>query len=247
MATFVLVHGAWHGGWCWKKVTPLLRAAHHEVLTPTLTGLGERSHLAGPGVNLSTHIQDVVSLLTYEDLEHVILVGHSYAGMVITGVAERMPERLAQLVYLDAFVPEDGQALLDITAPEPQQRAAMAARVRAEGDGWGLPSRQPGPMESFAREQWCITDEADLRWLLARLGPHPYATLTEPVQRANPAAAALPRTYVRCTRLPHPHFDHFAAAARQTGSGWRYRELASGHDAMVTVPQDLAALLLELA
>lgn len=247
MATFGLVHGAWHGGWCWKKVTPLLRAAHHEVWTPTLTGLGERSHLGGPGVNLSTHIQDVVSLLVSEDLKGVTLVGHSYAGMVITGVAERIPERLAQLVYLDAFVPEDGQAMVDITAPAPEQRAALAGRVRTEGDGWSLPTRQPGPWEPFVRKQWRITDEADLRWVLARLSPHPYATMTEPVRRANPAAAALQRTYIRCSLLPHPQFDHFAAAAKQTGSGWRYRELASGHAAMVTAPQDLAALLLELA
>jgi pimeloyl-ACP methyl ester carboxylesterase len=247
MATFVLVPGAWHGGWCWKRVTALLRAASHEVFAPTLTGLGERSHLAGPNVNLSTHILDVENLLTFEDLERVILVGHSYAGMVITGVAERAPDRLAQLVYLDAFVPEDGQALVDIMAPEPQQRAAMEERVRTEGHGWSLPSLRPGPWEPFLREHWRITDEADLRWIMARLDPHPYATMTEAVRRANPTAAALPRTYVRCALVPHPHFDRFAATAKRAGSGWRYREVASGHDAMVTAPHEVAALLLELA
>ena len=112
MATYVLVHGAWHGGWCWQRVTPLLRAAGHEVLTPTLTGLGERSHLANSAIDLNTHIQDVVNVLEYEDLRKVILVGHSYGGMVITGVSERVPERLTHLVYLDAFVPRDGQSLL---------------------------------------------------------------------------------------------------------------------------------------
>ncbi len=246
MATFVLVPGAWHGGWCWKKVTALLRAADHEVFAPTLTGLGERSHLAGPNVDLSTHVRDVASLLVYEDLERVILVGHSYAGMVITGVAERAPERLGHLVYLDAFVPGDGQAQVDITAPEREQRAAMEERVRAEGAGWSLPSLRPGPWEPFLREQWRITDEADLRWVLARLDPHPYATMTEPVRCANPAAAALPRTYIRCALLPHPHFDRFGAAAKEAGSGWRYREVVSGHDAMVTAPRELAVLLLEL-
>src|SRR5215211_1043953 len=121
MATFVLVAGAWHGGWCWRKVTPLLRAAGHEVFAPTLTGLGERSHLAHPDVGLTTHIQDIVNLLEYEDLNDVVLVGHSYSGMVITGVAEQVPGRLAHLVYLDAFVPENGQALVDLLPPEGRQ------------------------------------------------------------------------------------------------------------------------------
>jgi pimeloyl-ACP methyl ester carboxylesterase len=246
MAIFVLVAGAWHGGWCWKKVAPLLRAADHEVFTPTLTGLGDRSHLAGPEVTLATHVQDILNLLTYEDLQRVVLVGHSYAGMVITAVAERAPERLAQLVYLDAFVPEHGQALVDIMAPEPPQRAAIEDRVRAEGGGWGLPTLRPGPWEPFLREHWRITDEADLRWLLPRLVAHPYATMTEPVRRANPVAAVLPRTYVRCALVPHPLFDRFATAAKQAGSGWRYRELGAAHEAMVTAPRELAAVLLEV-
>src|SRR5437660_801825 len=110
MATFVLVHGAWHGGWCWRKLMPLLRSAGHAVWTPTLTGLGERAHLGNPDVGLSTHVQDVVNVLEYEDLSNVVLVGHSYGGMVITGVAHQMPGRLAHLVYLDAFVPKDGQS-----------------------------------------------------------------------------------------------------------------------------------------
>src|SRR5438128_128006 len=104
MATFVLVHGAWHGGWCWKRVTPLLRAAGHEVYATTLTGLGERVHLASPNVGLALHVQDVVGVLEYEDLRDVILVGHSYGGIVISGVADRVPERLRHLVYLDALV-----------------------------------------------------------------------------------------------------------------------------------------------
>src|SRR4051812_8081549 len=108
MATFVLVHGAWHGGWCWRKLTPLLRAAEHAVYTPTLTGLGERAHLGGPDVGLATHVRDVVTVLWYEDLSGVVLVGHSYGGMVIGGVADQVPERLAHLVYLDAYVPEPG-------------------------------------------------------------------------------------------------------------------------------------------
>jgi pimeloyl-ACP methyl ester carboxylesterase len=246
MATFVLVHGAWHGGWCWKKVVPLLRSGGHEVFTPTLTGLGERSHLANPAVNLSTHTQDIINLLVYEDLERVVLVGHSYAGMVISAVAEQTPKRLARLIYLDAFVPEDGLALVDFTAPEAQQRAAMEQRVRAEGSGWALPSLRPGPWEPFLREYWGINDEADLGWLLPRLDPHPFASMTEPVRLPRNAMATLPRAYLRCTLVPHPHFDLVAAEARQSPD-WRYRELDTGHDAMVTAPHELAAALLELA
>src|SRR5262249_14497470 len=136
MITYVLVHGAWHGGWCWKKVTPLLRASGYAVFTPTLTGLGERSHLLSPEVSLHTHIQDVVAVVEYEDLREVMLVGHSYGGMVITGVAERVPARLSQLVYLDAFVPEHGQALLDLHSPD--ERARFQELARTQGEGWRI-------------------------------------------------------------------------------------------------------------
>ncbi len=245
MATFVLVAGAWHGGWCWRKVVPLLQAAGHEVFAPTLTGLGERAHLAHPEVGLTTHIQDVVSLLEYEDLRGVVLVGHSYGGMVITGVAERASDRLAHLVYLDAFVPEDGQALLDMVPP--QARQAYEARARAEGEGWRIPSRLPMPWEQALREDWHISDEADIAWMAPRLTPQPLKTMTEPVRRGNSAAACLPRTYIRCREYPSPIFDRFAEQARQPGAGWRYRELATSHEAMVTQPRQLADLLLEFA
>ncbi len=134
MATYVLVHGACHGGWCWRRVAELLRAAGHEVFAPTLTGLGDRAHLAHRGIDLDTHIQDVAAVLTYEELREVVLVGHSYAGLVITGVAERAANRLAQLVYLDAAVPRDGEAGLDLFAPE--EVAAMRA-VKAALDPTG--------------------------------------------------------------------------------------------------------------
>ena len=136
MATFVLVHGAVVGGWCWRWVTPHLRAVGHEVYTPTLTGLGERVHLAGPHVNLDTHIEDVVNVLRYEDLTGVVLVGWSYGGMIVAGAAERAPERIGHLVYLDSDVPRDG----DTSAP-PSQHAAREALARDHGDGWRVPSR----------------------------------------------------------------------------------------------------------
>ena len=244
MATFVLVHPAWHGGWCWKKVTPLLRAQGHEVFTPTLTGLGERSHLAHPLIGLETHICDVVNVLTYEDLSDVILVGHSNGGTLITAVADRVPERLAHLVYLDAWVPEDGQATIDLTAIN-FPRETLETRVRTEGYGWLLPSLRPVPWDEFVRDVWLVTDEDDRRWMVERLGPTPFKTFTDPVRRTDPRAEALPRTYIRCLQNPSPAFDRFAEAARST-PGWRYRELATGHEPFVTMPRELADLLLEI-
>lgn len=240
MATFVLVHGAWHGGWCWRRVARLLRAAGHEVFTPTLTGLGEHAHLLGPAINLATHIQDVVGVLHYEDLRDVVLVGHSYAGMVISGVAEQAAARLGHLVYLDAFVPGDGQALSDFLAP-----AAMAffhEQARLAGNGYGVPPL-PG---TFG-----ITSADDLAWVRPRLGMHPLQTMLDPVQRSDPQASRLPRTYIYCTdprAAPDAPrvFAQFATRLR-TDAAWRYREIATGHDAMITEPEQLSRLLLDRA
>lgn len=235
MATFLLIHGAWFGGWIWKRVTPLLRAAGHEVLTPTLTGLGERAHLARPEVSLHTHVQDVLGVLAYEDVRGVVLVGWSYAGMVITAVAEQAADRLAHLVYLDASVPEDGQAALDLL--DPATRAAREERVRTEGQGWQM---LPPPVEQFG-----ITAEADARWVRPKLVAQPFRTYQEPVRLTNAAARALPRTYIYCTVGPWTSI--FAPFARKAqAEGWRYRELATGHAAPVLEPQNLADLLLEI-
>jgi pimeloyl-ACP methyl ester carboxylesterase len=244
MATFVLVHPAWFGGWCWKKVSPLLQARGHAVHTPTLTGLGERVHLARPEVGLDTHVDDVVNLLTYEDLHDVVLAGNSSGGLVITGVADRAPERIGHLVYLDAFVPEDGQSMLDIIPPE--RRPVMEKLVQTEGHGWLLPRFAPAPWETFARESWRITDEADLRWMLPRLAPTPFGHFRDPVRRRNPQAETAPRTYIRCVGWPNASFDRYAEAARR-GAGWRYRELAASHIAYITQPRDVAEVLLEAA
>jgi pimeloyl-ACP methyl ester carboxylesterase len=237
MATFVLVHGGWHGGWCWERLSSYLRAAGHATATPTLTGLAERAHLLSPAVGLDTHIRDIVNVLADDDLRDVRLVGHSYAGMVISGVAEEVPERLVHLVYLDAFVPADGQALFDILLPA--RRALYQEQARVHGDGWRVP---PPPAHALG-----VTVEADAAWLAARLTPHPLRAFEQPVRLANPRAAALPRTFIWCTEgVTTPSFAGFAERAR-VGAGWRCRELAAGHDAMVTVPQALAELLLELA
>ena len=209
-----------------------------------MTGLGERVHLARPEVGLDTHVDDVVNLLTYEDLHDVVLVGNSSGGVVITGVVDRVPERIGQLVYLDAFVPEDGQSMLDIIPPE--RRPVMEKLVQTEGYGWLLPRFAPAPWETFARESWRISDEADLRWMLARLAPTPFGHFRDPVRRRNPRAETVPRTYIRCVGWPNASFDRYAEAARR-GAGWRYRELAASRIADVTQPRDVAELLLEAA
>jgi pimeloyl-ACP methyl ester carboxylesterase len=161
LAVFVLVHPAWFGGWCWKKLVPLLEEYGHRVRTPTLTGLGERSHLAHPGIVMRTHIDDVASVLTYDDLREVILAGTSSSGAVISGVADRVPERISKLVYIDAFVPGDGQAVFDLISP--QRRPAMEALVASEGFGWLVPRYAAPPWEQVARQAWQVADEADLR------------------------------------------------------------------------------------
>jgi pimeloyl-ACP methyl ester carboxylesterase len=235
MAPFVLVHGAWHGGWCWRRVTPLLRAAGHDVYAPTLTGLGERAHLLAPAVDLDTHAADVLGVLACEELRGVVLVGHSYGGMVITAVAERAAALLAHLVYLDAFLPRDGECLLDFLPPDARERTLAGAEPA--GEGWYLPPQR-------VEHPFGVTDPADAAWLRARLSAHPLASIAQPVRRADPAAAALPRTYVECTATGW--FAASAARARAEG-GWGYRALAAVHDAMVTAPQALADVLLELA
>jgi pimeloyl-ACP methyl ester carboxylesterase len=237
MATFVLVHGAWHGGWCWKKVTPLLRAAGHEVYTPTLTGLGERAHLATPAVDLDTHIQDVTAVLECEDLRDVVLVGHSYGGMVITGVADRAGDRLAHLVYLDAFVPENGQSVRPSRQPESGRPPASS-----QGSDEPPPYVPAPPPANFG-----VTDPEDVSWMTPRLAPHPPATFTQPLRLAG-TAPLLPSTYILCTDPLFPNADNpiltrFAERAR-TDPAWQYHELATGHDAMVTAPREVAGILL---
>jgi pimeloyl-ACP methyl ester carboxylesterase len=226
LAIYVLVHGGWDGGWAWREVTTQLRAAGHEVYTPTLTGLGERVHLRHPGISMDTHIQDVVGVFEFEGLREVVLVGWSYSGMVITGVAERVPERIARLVYLDAFVPEDGQSLTDLAGP--QFASAFEEIARTQGDGW----RVPFP--------WPVNDNRPRTDLL--LNP-----VKEPVAVRNAAARVLPRTYIYCADKPDdPLFAQFAQRARGDAA-WRYRELPTGHEAVWTMPREVADLLIEAA
>jgi pimeloyl-ACP methyl ester carboxylesterase len=237
MATFVLVHGAFHGGWCWRKVTPLLRAAGHEAHAPTLTGLGERVHLATPEVGLDTHVQDVCNLLEYEDLSGVVLVGHSYGGMVVAGVAEQAPERLAHLVFVDAQIADDGQASVDLQPPE--RRQALVERVRTGGQGWRLPLDIESTLDGYG-----IVDPAERRWMAERLVPHPWKTATDPLRLPTGRGRSLPRTFILCTRRSSPSVG---AERARSEPGWRLREIDTGHDAMVTAPRELSELLLEAA
>jgi pimeloyl-ACP methyl ester carboxylesterase len=228
MATFLLVHGGWAGGWHWREVASLLRAAGHEVFTPTLTGLGERVHLASPDVGLDTHIQDILMVLEYEELRDVILVGYSYSGMVITGVAERAPERLAHLVYLDAYVPQDGESLLGMLGPDAAAFIEQAAQ--AYGDGWRIPHNPPDA---------------------PRRTPHLLKTGQQPVRVTNLLAAALPRTFIYCTQDKEAMGPVGAPITQAAGRArddtrWHYRELQTGHSPWETTPRELASLLLEI-
>ena len=222
MGTYVLLHGAWAGGWQWREVARLLQPAGHEVFTPTLTGLADRKHLLTPDVGLETHIQDVVGLIEYEELRAVLLVGHSYGGMVISGVAERVPERIAHLVFVDALIPRDGESGADILGRE--SWAWMEERAPAGGDGWRLPS---------AGED--------------RDSDHPLKTFSDHLAVANPAAAALPRTVIHCKPPEQAGIGIGCCAARSKAEGWRYHELPTGYVPQETMPRELTDLLLEAA
>jgi pimeloyl-ACP methyl ester carboxylesterase len=174
----------------------------------------------------------------------VILVGHSASGAVITGVADAVPERIAHVIYLDAFVPEDGQGVIDLLAPE--RRLVLEKLVTTEGDGWLLPRFAPPPWETIVRDMWGVHDEDDLRWIVSRLGPTPFKHFTDPVRRSNPLAEKLRRSYIRCLKFPNPRFDRHAEMARGSPL-WNYRELSAPHHVFVTMPGETAQLLLELA
>ena len=243
MANFVLVHGAWHGGWCWWKTAPFLRDGGHRVLTPSLTGLGDREHLARlipPAVlNLDLHIRDITELLDSQDLAEVILVGHAYAGMVITGVAELRPERIASLVYVNGVAPSDGEAMIDqlaaVRGPE------FVARIRRHIDDGEPFMAQPTTVDEIA-QRWAITDPNDQAFVLPRLSPQPTLTFAQPVRTARPDAAALRREFILCSESG---FE--SVARRAAANGWGVHHVDTGHDPMITEPGQLADILLEIA
>lgn len=234
--TFVLVHGAFHGGWCWRAVARYLREAGHSVFTPTLTGLGERRHLMSGDITVDRLVADITNLIEIEDLRDVILVGHSFGGVIISGVADRMPNRLARLVYLDAVTPIAGKSLYEMM-PDHIREARLAALAKLPDGGLQVPAPSA---HHFGVEN---TDLAN--WVDRRLTPHPAGGYTSPINLLHPLANGVAAAYIRCTEPVFPINDPCAAfAAAQPG--WDYRELATGHDAMVSAPEQLADLLLQL-
>ncbi|GAA2601035.1 alpha/beta fold hydrolase [Winogradskya consettensis] len=241
MSTFLLVHGAWHDGRSWDRVTPLLAAAGHRVFAPSLTGHGDRAALLSPEVGLDTHAGDVVRLILDEDLTDVVLVGHSYAGLVVSSAANQVPDRIAHLVYLDAMVPEDGESAADIM-PVTQLLIDQAAQTPTP---WRIPPlpEMPPPAGLFG-----VTDPADKAWLRTMMSDESVLCFQQPAHLDNPALATVPRTHIhnvgdaagRLPRRPVP-------ALQPNGTPSQVRDLPTGHDSMITMPYELAELLLELA
>lgn len=231
--TFVLVHGAWHGGWCWCRVAERLRRNGHAVFTPTLTGLGERAHLLQPGIDLATHIADVVNVMQWERLTEVVLCGHSYGGFVISGVAEAAPGAIRSIAFLDAFLPGNGDTILKQTGPAVQD-AIRAASQRGE---LGVP---PRPAAAFG------VNAADRQWVDSLCVPQPIGTFTSPIALSGARERVARKTYIRAKAYDNPAFDR-AFAAVQADPSWRCYEMACGHDMMVDMPDRLSELLLQAA
>jgi pimeloyl-ACP methyl ester carboxylesterase len=241
MANFVLVHGAWHGGWCYRDTAQALRAAGHAVFTPTHTGVGERFHQSAENITLETHVRDVCGCIEWEELDDVVLVGHSYGGMVISGVADRMAERIRALVFLDAFVPEHGESLMDLLnkslAPEVAAQFITTFHGAAAEGHSGL--TQPIPAEMFN------VAESQRAWVNRRCRPQALATFESPALLSGKHLKVPQRLYILADGWDPSPFRHFAAQA-EGKAGWRVVKVPCGHDVMVDMPKELAAELLKL-
>lgn len=233
MTTYVLCHGAWGGGWGWARVARILRDAGHEVFTPTYTGLGERSHLLSPDVDLETHIQDVRGVIRYEDLRDFVLVGHSYGGMVITGVADKEWEKISKLVYLDAFLPRDGQCLNDMSGPE--RARAMVDLANERGEGWKVP-RPDGSISADLPEE-------DRKWLWDLTGMQPLATMTQKLRLENNHLKIRDKVYVLASEYIGSPFHQFAEWTRGQDD-WRTFELPTHHHLLQSMPAETADILM---
>jgi pimeloyl-ACP methyl ester carboxylesterase len=231
--TFVLVHGAWHGGWCWQRVADRLRGSGHSVFTPTLTGLGERSHLLRAGIDLKTHIADIVNVMTWEGLTDVVLCGHSYGGFIISGAAEQMAPAIRSIVFLDAFVPRDGETVRDLTGPAVRD-GILAALQRGD---IAIP---PRAAEAFR------VNEADRAWVDRLCVGQPIATFTDKIALTGARDRIARKSYIRAKSYANPGFDR-ALATAQAQSSWRTYEVPCGHDVMVDMPERLTEILLEVA
>ena len=230
--TYVLVHGGFHGGWCWKTVATNLRKLGHEVYTPTLTGLGERSHLIGVRPTFETFIQDIVQVINFEELSDVILVGHSFAGPTISGVADRVPEKIRHIVFLDALVLRSGEAAADRSPPE--RMVEYRKRAAEETGGFGVPPLPP--------EYYGILDEKVAMWLSAKLTPQPIESFVDPLVLRHPLGNHLPVTYIASTNPSHPTTIKSREIARGMPD-WNYLEIQTSHSSMITAPEELTAML----
>jgi pimeloyl-ACP methyl ester carboxylesterase len=233
MSTFVLVHGAWHGGWCWRRVADRLRASGHVVFTPTLTGLGERAHLLRAGIDLDIHITDVVNAMKWEELTDVVLCGHSYGGFIISGVADAMAPAIRSLVFLDAFVPNNGESVMQLTSAAVQE--AIGAAVKRGDVGIA-----PRPAEAFG------VNPADRAWVDRLCVPHPVGTFTGPIALSGGRERIARKTYIRAKSYANPGFDR-AYDALRSDSSWRLHDVPCGHDVMVDMPDRLAEMLVQAA
>lgn len=229
--TFVLVHGAWHGGWCWRPVSDILESHGHKVFSPTLTGLGERSHLITKDTNASMHVDDVVNVINWENLSDIVLVGHSYGGVAISGAADRIPERIGSIVFLDAFVPENGESLIEKASTNTQ--GVINAAIERKEIGIKSP-----PSSVFGIE------EKDRAWVDSKITPQPVATFTEKVTYTGGREKIERKSYIRATGYKSATFDANLAKA-QANKSWQAHEFACGHDVMVVQPEQLAELLLK--
>jgi pimeloyl-ACP methyl ester carboxylesterase len=232
MATIVLAHGAWSSAWAWARMRPLMREAGHDFYAPSLTGLGDRAHLAHPLVDLETHIRDVCAVIETEELQGVVVLGHSYGGMVATGVADRLRERVVRVIYLDAFVPRNGECLFDLLDPEDRLSKEQAAA--RDGHGWLVP---PNPIPPD-------TPETDHRWLIAHRRWQPIETLRQPIRLSSEPGC--PRDYIHALRKPPADpFGQFAARARSE-PGWTCRDIDASHGPNVTAPALLMRTIEEI-
>jgi pimeloyl-ACP methyl ester carboxylesterase len=236
--TFVLVHGAWHGGWCWNRVADLLRARGHRVFTPSLTGLGDRAHLFSKDISMQTHVEDILSVVETEELSDFILVGHSYGGFVISGAADTLRERVSRYVYLDASLPPDmssGTSFSWASFNPPEAREARLKSVREQGNGVALPAPPPG---AFA-----VTEPADVAWLQRRLRPMPVGTYLSTFTFKNSGSNGLKRTYMATIKPPYALLTSTRERIKADNT-WSFMTLDAGHDCMVTAPDALAAVLM---
>ena len=232
-STFVFVPGAWHGAWCFRDVARMLREQGHEVHALTLTGLGDRAHLAHPDIDLDSHIDDVMAVIDAEELSDIFLVGHSYGGFVISGVAERRPDKIRSLVYLDAIVPKDGERLFDHLSPEFQ--AGVIAGAEAQGQGYLVPI----PSMDFLA---IGPEHAD--WMKRRLTPQPLKTATQ-ILNLGPSDPRIERIYIHCSS-PSMEPTHLTKARIVGEAGWTHHEIPSGHDAFITMPAAVTEVLSQI-